>query len=71
MEHGVARMKRKYVTEAVTWRSSIKKVFLNISQNLQKNVPVPVFANFLIKLQIDACNVIEKETLAKVFSCEF
>ena len=26
---------------------------------------------FLIKLQAETCNVIKKETLAQVFSCEF
>ena len=41
------------VTEAVVQRCSVKKVFLEISQNLQ------------------ACNLIKKETLAQVFSCEF
>ena len=30
-----------------------------------------VKVSFLIKLQAEACNFIEKETLAKVFSCEF
>ena len=41
------------VTEAVVQRCSVKKVFLEISQNSQ------------------ACNLIKKETLAQVFSCEF
>ena len=36
---------------------SVKKVFLEISQNLQENTCSRVF--------------IEKETLAQVFSCEF
>ena len=27
--------------------------------------------SFLIKLQVEACNFIKKETLAQVFSCEF
>ena len=34
---------------------STKKVFLEISQNLQENT----------------CNFIKKDTLAQVFSCEF
>ena len=46
---------------------SVKKVFLEISQNLQENTCARV--SFLIKLQ--ACNFIKKETLAQVFSCEF
>ena len=36
-----------------------KKVFLEISQNSQKNTCA------------QACNFIKKETLAQVFSCEF
>ena len=43
-------------TEAVVWRCSVKKVFLEISQNSQ----LP-----------KACNFIKKGTLAQVFSCEF
>ena len=53
--------------EAVTKRYSVKKVFLEIWQNSQENTYGRV--SFLIKLQ--ACNCIEKETLAQVFSCEF
>ena len=47
----------------------IKKVFLKISQNSQENTCARV--SFLIKLQASACNLIKKETLAQVFSCEF
>ena len=43
----------------------VKKVFLEISQNAQENTCARV--SFSIK----ACNSIEKETLAQVFSCEF
>ena len=53
--------------EAVTKRYSVKKMFLEIWQNSQENTYDRV--SFLIKLQ--ACNCIEKETLAQVFSCEF
>ena len=55
--------------EAVARRSSIKKEFLEILQNSQENTCARV--TFLIKLQTSACNFIEKETLAQVFSCEF
>ena len=41
--------------EAVDQRCSVKKVFLEISQNSQKNT----------------CIFFNKETLAQVFSCEF
>ena len=45
----------KLITEAVSQRCSIKKVFLEISQNCRPQV----------------CNIIKEETLAQVFSCEF
>ena len=45
--------------EAVAQTCSVKKVFLEISQNLVK----------LCRPQ--ACSFIKKETLAQVFSCEF
>ena len=53
--------------EAVVQRCSVKKVFLEISQNSRENTCARV--SFLLKLL--ACNFIKKETLAKVFSCEF
>ena len=53
--------------EGVVWRCSVKKMFLEISQNLQKNTCARV--SFLIKLQ--ACNFNKKETLTQVYSCEF
>ena len=43
-------------------------VFLEISQNSQENTCAR--ASFLIMLQA-ACNIIKKEALAQVFSCEF
>ena len=55
--------------EAVTRRCSVKKVFLEISQNSEENTSVR--ASFLIKLLAEACNFIKKETVARVFSCEF
>ena len=55
--------------EEVVQRCSVKKVFLEISQNLQENTCARV--SFLIKLQALACNFIKKETLAQVFSYEF
>ena len=48
---------------------SVKKVFLEISQNSQENTCAR--ASFLIKLQAEVCNFTKKETLAQVFSCEF
>ena len=56
-------------TEAVARRYSLKKTFLEISQNSLGNTCARV--SFLIKLLASACNFIKKETLAQAFSCEF
>ena len=56
-------------SEAVTRRSFIKKVFLKISKDSQENTCGRVSS--LIKLQLEACNLIKIETLTQVFSCEF
>ena len=48
-------------TEAVAQRCSVKKVILEISQNVQENTCARV--SFLIKF-------IKKQTLVQVFSCE-
>ena len=55
--------------EAVAQTCSVKKIFLEISQNSQENPCAR--ASFLIKLQAEACNFIKKETLTQVLSCEF
>ena len=47
----------------VTRRCSVKKVFLEISQNSQENNCARVFFN---KCRHETCNFIEKETLAQV-----
>ena len=49
-----------FCSEAVARRCSVKKVFLNISQNSQENI----FA------WLSTRNFIKKETLVQVFSCE-
>ena len=53
-------------TEAVARRCSVKKVFLEISQNSQENTYARV--PFLIKLLY---YFIKKETLTQMFSCDF
>ena len=55
--------------EAVTRGDLYKKVFLKFSQNSQENTCAR--ASFLIKLQAEICNLISKETLAQLLSCEF
>ena len=58
-----------YTSEAVVQRCSVKKMFLEISQNSQENICA--WVSFSIKLQAPARNFIKSETLAQVFSCEF
>ena len=53
---------------AVAQRCSIKKLFLNISQNLLESTCDR--ASFL-KTFLKNCNFIKKETLARVVYCEF
>ena len=62
-----AKVFRFAYIEAVVRRCSVKKVFLEISQNSQENTCARV--SFLIKLM--TCNFIKKETRAQVVSCEF
>ena len=59
----------KSTSAAVVRMCSVKKVFLEISQNSQENTCAKV--SFLIKLHAMACNFIKKENLAQVCSCEF
>ena len=58
-------------SEAVAQRCSVKKMFLEISQNSQESTHAR--ASLLIKLQAPAltCNFIKKEALAQVLYCEF
>ena len=44
-------------------------VFLEISKNSQENSSARV--SFLMKLQTEACNSVQKETLTQVFSRKF
>ena len=48
-------------TEAVAWRFSLKKVFLEISQSLQENVFARV--SFLIKLHASDLQIVVKKRL--------
>ena len=48
-------------TEAVAWRCSVKKVFLEISQNSQENVCARV--SFLIKLHASDLQILVKKRL--------
>ena len=54
--------------EAVVRRCSLKKMFLEISQNSQENTCARV--SFLNNLP-QACNLFKKESLVQVFTCEF
>ena len=55
--------------EAVVWRCSVEKVFLQISKNSQENTCA--WVSFLIILQALGLQLYLKETLAQVFFCEF
>ena len=57
------RAKNSCLKEAVVQRCSVKKMFLEIWQNSQKNTFSRVWA--------EAYNFIKKEALTQVFSCEF
>ena len=59
------------IIEAVVQRCSVKKVFLEISQNSQENTCARVFFNKVAGLRPYACNFIKNETLAQMFSYEF
>ena len=57
-------------SEAVVQMCSVKKVFLEISQNSQENICTRVF--FLKKLQAGGQSLLYlKKSLPQVFSCEF
>ena len=58
-------------SEAVVRRCSVKKVFLELSQNSQENTCARFFV--LVKLQASSLQLyfIKKETLTQVISCEF
>ena len=61
-----------YLTsEAVVPRCSVKKVFLELSQNSQENTRARF--SLLVKLQASSLQLyfIKKETLTQVISCEF
>ena len=66
---GLQKSSKILTTEATTRGLLWKKVFFKISQYSQENTYARVY--FLVKLQVDVCNLIKKETLAQVFSCEF
>ena len=65
----VDALKLDLARSTVAQRCSVKKVFLEISQNSQENTCARV--SFLITLQATTCNVIKKETLTQVFFCEY
>ena len=56
--------------EAVVWRCSVKKVFLKIHKINRKHLCQSLFFSKAADLRPEVCNLIKKETLAQVFSCE-
>ena len=69
MERFLFRRPRLMMTEAVVRRCSVKKVFLEISQNSQENTRARRIS-FLIKF-LKIRLFFKNKTLARVFSCEF
>ena len=70
MKKKMIQRKKKYknnIFRSSHQRCSLRKVFLEISQNSQENTCVRVF--FLIKLQASVCKFVKKE--AQVLSYEF
>ena len=66
MKVGTKNVPKNVFSEAVA-RCSVKKVFLEISQNSQENTCAR--ASFLIKFKV--AGLIIKEALVQVLSCEF
>ena len=63
-------LKIKNFAESVVWRYSVKKVFLEISQNSQESNCARV--SFFNKVAGPRpATLLKKETLAQVFSCKF
>ena len=58
-----------WLFRSIHQKCSVKKVVLEISQNLQENTCARV--SFLIRLQGSDLQLYLKKTLAQVFSCEF
>ena len=67
LEPAISNLGDQHSTEAVIRRCSVKNVLLKAFQNWRKNKYARI--SFLIRLQVDACNLIKKENLAQVFSC--
>ena len=62
-------VKIQMIIEAVVQRCSVKKRFLEISQNSQENTCTRI--SFIMKLQAWACHVIKKGLWHKCFSVNF
>ena len=58
-----------FLTGAVVWRCSVKKVFLDISQNSRENTCARV--SFLVKLQAWGLTLLEKRLWHRCFSANF
>ena len=63
------RRNRHRVLEAVVQRCSVKKVFLEISQNSPESTCARV--SFLIKLQARSATLLKKRPWRRCFFCEF
>ena len=68
-KQNIVRNSFSVFTEAVAHNCSVKKMFLEISQNWQEKTSTRV--SFLIKLQASDMQFFKKDFLAEEFSCEF
>ena len=59
------------ITETVVRRCSVKKVFLEISQNSQESTCKESLVCNFIKKESLVCNFIKKESLVQVLPCGF
>ena len=65
------QLEKSRVAEAATGDVLSRKVYLKLFlQNSQETGKHLCQSFFLIKLQVEDCNFIKKETLTQVFSCE-
>ena len=60
---------QKLSKRAISRGVLLKNKFLKVLQNSEESTCARV--SFLLKLQTEACNFINKVTLAQVYSCEF
>ena len=59
------KLSKRAITRGVLWKNKFLKILPNSEESTS------AWVSFLLKLQTEACNFINKVTLAQVYSCEF